>query len=234
MIADGRLGAERLAPVFEGDAARVFLREAGEAWTVGRRCRSPPTSRGRCPPTRAAGGRSQPLDAVRRRLRCSACGARAARRSDRPGARPRAVRVEAPRRAPPCHRACRHRRSVGRHRRARDRRRAASPRFPAAADPEVAFFTSGSTGEPKIVRKKACQLGEQHGSRRRGSARDGPVTVRVARSRVSHPRLHLRVLDAGRRSRVHRLLARRLSQGGRNWSAASGRSWSSASRCTTG
>ncbi len=37
-----------------------------------------------------------------------------------------------------------------------------APRFPAACEEEVAFFTSGSTGEPKIVRKKAFQLAEQH------------------------------------------------------------------------
>ena len=36
MTIDRRLGAERLAAVFAGDGAHVFLREAGEAWTVDR------------------------------------------------------------------------------------------------------------------------------------------------------------------------------------------------------
>lgn len=37
-----------------------------------------------------------------------------------------------------------------------------TPVFPGADDLEVAFFTSGSTGEPRFVRKKAYQLAEQH------------------------------------------------------------------------
>jgi len=51
------------------------------------------------------------------------------------------------------------------------------PRFPAAAEPEVAFFTSGSTGEPKIVHKKAFQFGEQHRVEAPWLGLDNPLTV---------------------------------------------------------
>jgi acyl-coenzyme A synthetase/AMP-(fatty) acid ligase len=51
------------------------------------------------------------------------------------------------------------------------------PRFPGAAEPEVAFFTSGSTGEPKIIHKKAFQFGEQHRVEAPWLGLDGPLTV---------------------------------------------------------
>jgi len=41
----------------------------------------------------------------------------------------------------------------------------------------VAFFTSGSTGEPKIVHKKAFQFGEQHRVEAPWLGLDGPLTV---------------------------------------------------------
>jgi acyl-coenzyme A synthetase/AMP-(fatty) acid ligase len=49
--------------------------------------------------------------------------------------------------------------------------------FPASQDAEVAFFTSGSTGEPKIVRKMAFQFGEQHAVEATWLGVDGPVSV---------------------------------------------------------
>jgi acyl-coenzyme A synthetase/AMP-(fatty) acid ligase len=52
-----------------------------------------------------------------------------------------------------------------------------APRFPAASEPEVAFFTSGSTGEPKVVRKQAFQLAEQHEVEAPWLHLAGPITV---------------------------------------------------------
>jgi acyl-coenzyme A synthetase/AMP-(fatty) acid ligase len=49
--------------------------------------------------------------------------------------------------------------------------------FPPANAPEVAFFTSGSTGEPKIVHKKAYQLAEQHEVEARWLDLAGPIPV---------------------------------------------------------
>jgi acyl-coenzyme A synthetase/AMP-(fatty) acid ligase len=51
------------------------------------------------------------------------------------------------------------------------------PLFPCPGDPEVAFFTSGSTGEPKIVRKKAYQFGEQHAVEAPWLGLTGPIRV---------------------------------------------------------
>jgi acyl-coenzyme A synthetase/AMP-(fatty) acid ligase len=51
------------------------------------------------------------------------------------------------------------------------------PAFPGDDEPEVAFFTSGSTGEPKIVRKMAYQFGEQHKAEASWLGLTGPLTV---------------------------------------------------------
>ncbi len=52
-----------------------------------------------------------------------------------------------------------------------------APVFPAPRDPEVAFFTSGSTGEPKVVLKRAYQLQEQFAVEPAWLGLSGPISV---------------------------------------------------------
>jgi acyl-coenzyme A synthetase/AMP-(fatty) acid ligase len=158
-----RLGAERLAAVFEGDGAHVFLREAGEAWTVHRLLAWAGDV------ARAVPDDAGPLVAVRSHstsfVVASLLGLWATGRSpllidpalatEPSSLRPHGHRIHviAPANVvdPWCDVSVPE--SGG---------APIAPRFPAATDEEVAFFTSGSTGEPKIVHKKAFQLGEQH------------------------------------------------------------------------
>ena len=174
----GRLGAERLAPTFAGDPDRLFLRENGDAWTVGRLlayaadiARAIPADAGPLVAVRShsaafvvasllgtwAGGRSPLL--VDPTLTAEPAGLRA------PGEH---VPVIAPSHA--ADRWCDV--SVVETGGAR-----LAPVFPGPDDPEVAFFTSGSTGEPKAVRKKAYQFGEQHRVEAPWLGLDGPVST---------------------------------------------------------
>lgn len=163
MIADRRLGVERLAAVFAGDGARVFLREAGEVWTVDRLlawagdiARAVPDDAG---PLVAVRGHSTSF-VVASLLGLWTSGrspllidpALATEPSD---LRPHGHRIHviAPSHVvdPWC--------DIGVP---ESGGAPLAPHFPAAGEAEVAFFTSGSTGEPKIVHKKGFQLGEQH------------------------------------------------------------------------
>lgn len=54
---------------------------------------------------------------------------------------------------------------------------AMAPRLPSAEEMEVLFFTSGSTGEPKIVAKRAFQFAAQHAVEAPWLGLDRPVNV---------------------------------------------------------
>jgi acyl-coenzyme A synthetase/AMP-(fatty) acid ligase len=175
---DRRLGAERLAAVFAGDGAHVFLREAGETWTVDRLLGLAGDV------ARAVPADAGPLVAVRSHstafVAASLAGLWATGRSpllidpalaaEPSGLRPGSARIHVL--APagvidPWGDVC-----VAESGGAPIR-----PRFPAAAEPEVAFFTSGSTGEPKIIHKNAFQFGEQHRVEAPWLGLDRPLTV---------------------------------------------------------
>ncbi len=158
-----RRGAERVAPTFAGDPGHVFLRENGETWTVARLlahangiARQVPAETG-------------PLVAVRSHtaafvvaslLACWKTGRSALLVDPELASEPLDLRTPRERMlvVAPAH--------------VTDRWTDVAvteaggpplvPAFPRPDDPEVAFFTSGSTGEPKIVCKKAYQFGEQH------------------------------------------------------------------------
>jgi acyl-coenzyme A synthetase/AMP-(fatty) acid ligase len=175
---DRRLGAERLAAAFAGDGAHVFLREAGEVWTVGRLLALAGDV------ARAVPADAGSLVAVRSHstafVTASLVGLWTTGRSpllidpalatEPSGLRPGGARIHvmAPTSvADPWG-------DVGVPESGGAPLR---PRFPAAAEPEVAFFTSGSTGEPKIIHKKAFQFGEQHRVEAPWLGLDGPATV---------------------------------------------------------
>jgi acyl-coenzyme A synthetase/AMP-(fatty) acid ligase len=178
VTADRRLGAERLAAVFAGDGGHVFLREAGEAWTVDRLLAWAGDV------ARAVPADAGPLVAVRSHstafVIASLAGLWNSGRSallidpalgtEPSGLRPhgRRVHVIAPADVVDPWSDIGVPESGG---------APLVPRFPAAAEPEVAFFTSGSTGEPKIIRKKAFQFGEQHRVEAPWLGLDGPMTV---------------------------------------------------------
>ncbi len=178
MTLDGRLGAERLAALFEGDGARIFLREAGEVWTVGRLLAFAGDV------ARAVPGDAGSLVAVRSHstafVAASLMGLWTAGRSpllidpalstEPSGLRPDGARIHvmAPAGVADPWSDVSVPESGG---------APLQPRFPAAAEPEVAFFTSGSTGEPKIIHKRAFQFGEQHRVEAPWLGVDGPLTV---------------------------------------------------------
>jgi acyl-coenzyme A synthetase/AMP-(fatty) acid ligase len=159
----GTGGAERLAPTFAGDPAHVVLIENGDTWTAGRLLAYAHDI------ARAVPSIAGPLVAVRSHtaafvaaslLACWKIGrspllvdpeitSEPAGRHD-PGA-PMTVVAPAHVADPWSDVAV-----------AETGGAPIVPVFPRAGDPEVAFFTSGSTGEPKIVRKKAYQFAAQH------------------------------------------------------------------------
>ena len=178
MIAHRRLGAERLAAVFAGDRAHVLLREAAEVWTVDRLlalagdvARAVPPDAGSLVAVRShsaafvaaslvglwTAGRSPLL--IDPALATEPSGLRLG------GAR---IHVMAPANVVDPWSDVSVPESGG---------APLQPRFPAAAEPEVAFFTSGSTGEPKIIHKRAFQFGEQHRVEAPWLGLDGPLTV---------------------------------------------------------
>lgn len=156
-------GAGRLAITFCGDAARVFLSENGDRWSVGRLLAHASDIAAAIPPE------AGPVVAIRSHTAAFVVSAllgtwKAGRAPllvdpalayEPAGLRQREERmpVMAPagaddpwsdivveeRGGPPL-----------------------VPSFPDAADTEVLFFTSGSTGEPKAVRKRAGQFAGQH------------------------------------------------------------------------
>ena len=178
MTTDRRLGAERLSAVFAGDGAHVFLRESGETWTVERLLALAGDV------ARAVPEDAGPLVAVRSHstafVAASLVGLWTTGRSpllidpslaaEPSGLRPGGARIHvmAPAGVVDPWGDVTVPESGGAPLR---------PRFPAAAEPEVAFFTSGSTGEPKIVHKKAFQFGEQHRVEAPWLGLDGPMTV---------------------------------------------------------
>ena len=178
MTTDRGLGAERLVGVFAGDGAHVFLREAGETWTVDRLlalagdvARAVPVDAG-------------PLVAVRSHstafVAASLLGLWTSGRSpllidpalaaEPSGLRPGGARIHVMTPAGVVD-------AWGDVSVLESGGAPIRPRFPAAAEPEVAFFTSGSTGEPKIIHKKAFQFGEQHRVEAPWLGLDGPLTV---------------------------------------------------------
>lgn len=178
MIAHRRLGAERLAAVFAGDRAHVLLREAAEVWTVDRLLALAGDVARAVPPDAGS------LVAVRSHsaafVAASLVGLWTAGRSpllidpalatEPSGLRPGGARIHvmAPANVVDPWSDVSVPESGG---------APLQPRFPAAAEPEVAFFTSGSTGEPKIIHKRAFQFGEQHRVEAPWLGLDGPLTV---------------------------------------------------------
>jgi acyl-coenzyme A synthetase/AMP-(fatty) acid ligase len=175
---DRRLGAERLAAVFAGGGAHVVLREAGETWTVDRLLALAGDV------ARAVPDDAGPLVAVRSHttafVAASLVGLWGTGRSpllidpalaaEPSGLRPGGARIHVLAPAGVVD-------SWGDVSVAESGGAPIRPRFPAPAEPEVAFFTSGSTGEPKIVHKKAFQFGEQHRVEAPWLGLDGPLTV---------------------------------------------------------
>jgi len=175
---DRRLGAERLAAVFASDGTHVFLRESGETWTVDRLLALAGDV------ARAVPSDAGPLVAVRSHstafVAASLVGLWASGRSpllidpalaaEPSGLRPGGARIHVMAPAGIVD-------TWGDVSVAESGGAPLRPRFPAAAEPEVAFFTSGSTGEPKIVHKKAFQFGEQHRVEAPWLGLDGPLTV---------------------------------------------------------
>ncbi len=173
-----RLGAERLAAGFAGDGALVFLRESGETWTVDRLLALAGDV------ARAVPEDAGPLVAVRSHstafVAASLLGLWTVGRSpllidpalaaEPSGLRPGGARIHVMAPAGIVD-------TWGDVSVAESGGAPLRPRFPAAAEPEVAFFTSGSTGEPKIVHKKAFQFGEQHRVEAPWLGLDGPLTV---------------------------------------------------------
>ncbi len=174
----GQSGARRLAPTFAGDPARTFLVENGDTWTVGRLLAYGDDI------ARAIPADAGPLVAVRSHTAAFVVASLLAfwksgrspllidpdLTSEPSGLRDGGERmtVLAPAQVadpwgdvavtetggPPM-----------------------VPVFPGAGDPEVAFFTSGSTGEPRIVRKKAYQFTEQHEVEAPWLGLTGPLAV---------------------------------------------------------
>ena len=178
MTTDRRLGAERLGAVFAGVGAHVFLREAGETWTVDRLLALAGDVATAVPADAGT------LVAVRSHsaafVAASLVGLWATGRSpllidpalaaEPSGLRPGGARIHVLAPAGVVD-------PWGDVRVAESGGAPIRPRFPAAAEPEVAFFTSGSTGEPKIVHKKAFQFGEQHRVEAPWLGLDRPLTV---------------------------------------------------------
>ncbi len=178
MTTDRRLGAERLAALFAGDGAHVFLREAGEVWTVDRLLALAADV------ARAVPADAGSLVAVRSHstafVAASLVGLWTVGRSpllidpalatEPSGLRPGGARIHvmAPAGVSDPWSDLSVIESAG---------VPLQPRFPAAVEPEVAFFTSGSTGEPKVIHKKAFQFGEQHRVEAPWLGLDGPLTV---------------------------------------------------------
>ncbi|HEX7486311.1 MAG TPA: AMP-binding protein [Vicinamibacterales bacterium] len=156
-------GAERLEATFAGDAAHLFLQENGQRWTVGRLLayaadieRAIPADAGSLVAVRS----HTAAFVVASLLALWKCGRSPllidpALTSEPSGLRTRGERVPV---LAPAEVADPWSDAVV----AESAGAPISPRFPAAGACEVAFFTSGSTGEPKIVRKKAHQLAEQY------------------------------------------------------------------------
>ena len=178
MTTDRRLGAERLAAVFASDGTHVFLRESGETWTVDRLLALAGDV------ARAVPSDAGPLVAVRSHstafVAASLVGLWASGRSpllidpalaaEPSGLRPGGARIHVMAPAGIVD-------TWGDVSVAESGGAPLRPRFPAAAEPEVAFFTSGSTGEPKNVHKQAFQFGEQHRVEAPWLGLDGPLTV---------------------------------------------------------
>jgi len=158
-----RRGAERLACTFAGRASHVFLRENGESWSVGRLLAYAADM------ARAVPAEAGPVVAVRSDTAAFLVASLLALwqtgrspllvdpaiTSEPSGLRARGSRmpVLAPAEAADPWADVAVVESGG---------APINPRFPAGDEAEVAFFTSGSTGEPKIVRKNAYQFAEQH------------------------------------------------------------------------
>jgi len=174
----GARGAERLAPTFCGDPAHVFLIENGDTWTVGRLLAYARDIAGAIP---ADAG---PLVAVRSHTAALVVASLVA--SWKSGRSPLLVDPEITS-EPSGLRDPGERMAVLAPAHVADPWSDVAvtetgggpmvPAFPRADDPEVAFFTSGSTGEPKIVRKKAYQFGEQHEVEAPWLGLTGPLTV---------------------------------------------------------
>jgi acyl-coenzyme A synthetase/AMP-(fatty) acid ligase len=178
VTSDRRLGAERLSAVFAGDGAHIFLREAGEAWTTERLLALAGDV------ARAVPADAGPLVGVRSHstafVAASLVGLWAVGRSpllidpalaaEPSGLRPGGARLHVMAPAGVAD-------PWGDVTVAESGGTPLQPRFPGAAEAEVAFFTSGSTGEPKIVHKKAFQLGEQHRVEAPWLGLDEPLTV---------------------------------------------------------
>jgi acyl-coenzyme A synthetase/AMP-(fatty) acid ligase len=171
-------GAERLAPTFAGDPAHVFLIENGDTWTVGRLLAYAHDV------ARAIPADAGPLVGVRSHTAAFVVASLLA--SWKVGRSPVLVDPELIS-EPAGLRSAGERMAVVAPAHAADPRRDVAvaetggpplvPAFPRRDDPEVAFFTSGSTGEPRIVRKLAYQLSEQHAVEAPWLGLAGPLTV---------------------------------------------------------
>ena len=214
MTTDRRLGAERLSAVFAGDGAHVFLRESGEAWTVERLLALAGDV------ARAVPADAGPLVAVRSHstafVAASLVGLWTTGRSpllidpalaaEPSGLRPGGARIHVMAPAGVVD-------SVGRRERARIGRRAAPAAIPrrrrARGGVLHVRFDRRAEDRPQEgvpVRRAAPGGG--------AVARAGrPADGRVVRSGLPHPRLHLRVLHAGRGAGHDGVLARRLAAG---------------------
>ncbi|HEY3384128.1 MAG TPA: class I adenylate-forming enzyme family protein [Vicinamibacterales bacterium] len=173
-----RLGAERLATTFAGDPDRPFLREGGEVWTVGRLLAYAADVDHRLPRDAgpAVGVRSHSAAFVVASLLGLWKSNRLPLLIDPSlAAEPSGLRSSSPRMpvlAPagvtdPWADVLVAETGGG----------LLDPHLPLADEAEVGFFTSGSTGEPKIVRKRAYQLGEQHAMEAPWLGLSGPISV---------------------------------------------------------
>ena len=163
VVPPGGGGAARLSPTFAGDPRRLFLEENGESWTVGRLLAHAADIERAIPPD------AGPVVAVRSHTAAfvvaSLLGTWRSRRA------PLLVDPSLAR-EPGGLRHREHRMPVIAPAGVRDtwcdipvaerQAGAIEPVFPSAGDTEVLFFTSGSTGEPKVVRKRGGQFAAQH------------------------------------------------------------------------
>lgn len=171
-------GAERLAATFCGDPRRVFLRENGDEWTVGRLLAHAGDVARAIPPDAGptVGIRGHTAAFVVASLLGAWRTGRApvlidpALASEPAGLRHRDERM--PVLAPASTADAWMDVAV-----AESGREPIVPALPRAADPEVLFFTSGSTGEPKVVGKRAGQFAAQHAVEAPWLALDRPVSV---------------------------------------------------------